>query len=128
MRKIILSILLSFCFIANSFAYDINESVLLESLSDGASCNTIILTGLEWVTCNTALVGNRKVINILNTSLTETVYLSPSSGSTSTISRRLYPQQDVTFRCSSEGYWYSGINIYASSNTGGVVIEIWEMR
>ena len=131
MRKfiVIISILL---YASLAFADNPNvQSVEIAPLSDSISFSTVALDGATWVTAPTVELRGRKEINILNTSTTDSIYLYASTLTSNTvminpsvtniISRRLYSQDNVTFKASSD------LHIYLSSNTV-TTAEITEIK
>lgn len=84
------------------------------------SMSTVTLNGTAWATLPASALPGRYELSILNTSSTESVYLSNVSGSATYMT--LYPRQRVTLGIASY------IDIYATSNTAGVKVEMIEVR
>ena len=131
MKKLIIIGLILF-FASSVFADNPTvQPVEISPLSDTISFSTVTLDAANWVTAPTVELRGRKEINILNTSTTDNIYLYASNITdntvminptvTNVISRRLYPQDNVTYKVSSD------IHIYLSSNTV-IIAEITEIK
>lgn len=130
MKKLI--ILFFFLFYALPvFAID-PQPIQIEPLSGVITFSTVTLDGTNWTTAPTVELRGRKEINILNTSSTENIFLYGANITSNSvmidptektiISRRLFPQDNVTFKVS------SSLHIYISSNTSEIVVEITEIK
>jgi len=105
------TLLLCLIILFGSTAYadiDPQTSVRIEPLRRGISFSTVQV-GTAWTTAPSVAMRGRMEVSIFNDSSSEIVFLADSSGAT--VSRWLYPRQEVTLKLS------SAVNLYVSSDT-----------
>jgi len=131
MKKFIVVLL----FFITSFAYADNPNVIpiqIEPLADRISFSTVTLDGTNWTTAPTVMLRGRKEVLIQNTSTAHNVYLCSFTETSNTVTIEptssnviigtLFPMQHAKFKASSDLF------IYISSNTAGVIVEVWECK
>ena len=97
------------------------QSVQIEPLTTEISTSTVTLTGRDWETASTSVLRGRKELVILNTSASENIYLSGTSGNSVTVCYILYPRQSVTIKASFD------LNVYVTGSSG-VIFKTIEIK
>ena len=122
MRTFICGNLLILFLCGIAFADNPIQKIEVAPLTGGISFNTITFTNNHgytgWITANSVI--GRKEVLIHNTSTTENIYVSGISGSTAI--GTIYPRESVTFKAA------SSLNIYVSSSTTTLSVQVWEIR
>jgi hypothetical protein len=122
-RAYLLGSLLAVLVVTGAFAQDVSiQRVSEEPLSGGVSFSTITfdprsITG--WVTAPSIEMKGRHGLEILNTSITDNIWLTGVSGSTAR--GVLYPRERMYINAASNNH------IYVSANTA-VTVQICETR
>lgn len=122
MRTCICGSLLVLLLCGIAFADNPIQKVEVAPLTGGISFNTITFTNSHgftgWITASSVI--GRKEVLIHNTSTTDNIYVTGVSGSTAI--GTIYPRESATFKAS------SSLNIYISSSTAQLSVEVWEIR